>query len=159
MTAQILTLVGVVIGAFTSYLATAAAERAKFKRAMAMRWDERRLETYIAYTTAVKEVVRAGGVMFEPHNTGADDSRHAAAMEEANARRSVTFETLLLLASPATIEVAHELNHEVRKAMTHVRLPEHREPDGWESIGPEAMRLLNKLHEVARQDLGVSWTS
>ncbi|RAG86441.1 hypothetical protein DN069_06400 [Streptacidiphilus pinicola] len=36
--------VGVLLGALTSFLATTMAERAKFRRAMATRWDERRLD-------------------------------------------------------------------------------------------------------------------
>lgn len=59
------------------------------------------------------------------------------------------------VASPATVAVAHELNHQVRQAMMHVRVPEHQGVQDWHGIGPELMRLLNKLHDEARQDLGV----
>lgn len=52
---QIFTLVGVLIGALTSYFAAAAvAERARFRRELATRWDERKLDTYIEYVTCVR---------------------------------------------------------------------------------------------------------
>ncbi|WP_155589736.1 hypothetical protein [Streptomyces cavernae] len=47
MVTQIITLIGVLIGALASFLATAMAERAKFRREMATRWDERKLDAYI----------------------------------------------------------------------------------------------------------------
>jgi uncharacterized membrane protein YccC len=40
MAGQIVTLIGVLIGALTSFFATALAERARFRRTMATRWDE-----------------------------------------------------------------------------------------------------------------------
>jgi hypothetical protein len=40
---QIVTLVGVIVGALASYLATAGAERARHRRMMSTRWDERKL--------------------------------------------------------------------------------------------------------------------
>ncbi|MET8955943.1 hypothetical protein [Streptomyces sp. NPDC004533] len=55
MISQILTILGVLIGALTSYLSTSAAERARHRRTLATRWDERKLDTYIEYATCVKE--------------------------------------------------------------------------------------------------------
>ncbi|MEJ8650250.1 hypothetical protein WKI65_19640 [Streptomyces sp. MS1.AVA.3] len=58
MASQIITLIGVLVGALTSFFATSMAERAKFRRTLATRWDERKLDTYIEYTSCIKEEVR-----------------------------------------------------------------------------------------------------
>src|SRR5580704_8203450 len=54
---QVLVLLGVVIGALASYLTTAATERARWRRALDSRWDDRRVEAYAAYAQAVKEII------------------------------------------------------------------------------------------------------
>ncbi|MGW1806570.1 hypothetical protein [Streptomyces sp. NPDC002078] len=43
MISQIVTLVGVLVGALTSYLSVTLAERAKHRRTMATRWDQQSL--------------------------------------------------------------------------------------------------------------------
>ncbi|GGM22775.1 hypothetical protein GCM10010129_78920 [Streptomyces fumigatiscleroticus] len=74
MVTQIITLVGVLIGAMTSYLATAMAERAKFRRLMATRWDERKLDTYIEYVSCIKEIQRAAMAAGRARDQGGDAS-------------------------------------------------------------------------------------
>ncbi|WP_314245124.1 hypothetical protein [Streptomyces sp. DSM 40907] len=44
MITQIVTLIGVLVGALTSFLATTMAERTRHQRSMATRWDERKLD-------------------------------------------------------------------------------------------------------------------
>ncbi|MFF7339866.1 hypothetical protein ACFZAT_21340 [Streptomyces sp. NPDC008163] len=56
LTAQILPLAGVALGAVTSYLVTSANERTRWRRQQAVRWDEPRLAAYAEYAHAVKEL-------------------------------------------------------------------------------------------------------
>ncbi|MGW0548690.1 hypothetical protein [Streptomyces altiplanensis] len=98
------------VGALTSFLATTMAERTRHQRAMATRRDERRLDTCIEYATCVKEVSSTAERARQAAE-GTDDRRQClAAMETAESRRSVLFEILVLPASPAAIEAAHEDN-------------------------------------------------
>jgi hypothetical protein len=53
---QIVTILGVLAGAGASFAATSLIERSKWKRAHAVRWDERRLNAYVAYANAVKRM-------------------------------------------------------------------------------------------------------
>ena len=48
---QLVTLGAVGIGAAASYLATSFAERARHRRELSGRWEERRFEVYSAYIT------------------------------------------------------------------------------------------------------------
>ncbi|MFF7031295.1 hypothetical protein ACFZAK_25485 [Streptomyces albidoflavus] len=95
MATQILTLVGVLIGALTSYFATASVERAKFRREMTTRWDERKLETYIEYVTCIKEISRAARDAGRARDEGRDPAEALWAMEASENKRSVLFETFV----------------------------------------------------------------
>lgn len=53
VSSQLFVLAGVIVGALASYLTTAAAERARWKRALDSRWDDRRVEAYGSYARAV----------------------------------------------------------------------------------------------------------
>jgi hypothetical protein len=51
---QLPTLVGVLIGAAATYGATSLTERARWRRAQAVRWDEKKVNAYAEYANAVK---------------------------------------------------------------------------------------------------------
>jgi hypothetical protein len=59
---QVAVLLGVIIGALGSYLTTAATERARWKRALDSRWDDRRVEAYASYAQSVKRMIKAQDV-------------------------------------------------------------------------------------------------
>ncbi|MFF4006760.1 hypothetical protein [Streptomyces sp. NPDC001717] len=151
MITQVVTLVGVLVGALTSFLATTMAERTRHLRVMATRWDERKLGTYIEYASCVKEI-SSTGKRARHAAEGTDEQREfLAAMEEAELRRSVLFETLVLLASPKAIEAAHEIN---RVVWRELRAARSRGSVSAEE-GQELMELMNRYHQQARADLGV----
>ncbi|MCF3179701.1 hypothetical protein IPZ70_07050 [Streptomyces polychromogenes] len=152
MITQIVTLVGVLVGALTSFLATTMAERIRHQRAMATRWDERKLNTYIEYAGCVKEISSTGKRARHAGQGTAEREEYLAAMEAAELRRSVLFETLVLLASPAAIEAAHEVNLCLWRELGAAR------DSGTVSAeeGRLLMELINRYHEQARADLGVS---
>ncbi|MFD0402032.1 hypothetical protein ACFVHI_28570 [Kitasatospora sp. NPDC127121] len=149
MITQIATLVGVLLGAITSFVAIGWAERAKHRRLMAARWDERKLDTYVQYATCVKEIaaVAKRAVDAEAGSTARAD--FLATMEQAEIQRSALFETLVLLASPAAAAVAKAVNAALWEseiaARGHAGVPD----------GSVLIELLNAYHSQARLDLGV----
>ncbi|MFD7258461.1 hypothetical protein [Streptomyces sp. NPDC059874] len=149
MIAQIVTLAGVLIGALTSFLATTVAERARHRRAMTTRWDERKLNTYIEYASCVKEIsgtAKRARLAAE----GSDARRDSlAAMEAAELRRSVLFEALVLLASPEATEAAHKVNLSLWRQEIATR-------DNTDSPAEDDLvPLMNSYHDQARIDLGI----
>ncbi|MBQ0830849.1 hypothetical protein [Streptomyces tagetis] len=152
MVTQIITLVGVLIGALASFVATTVAERAKFRREMATRWDERKLDAYIQYTSCVKEILRAARVVFAAREAGEDRSPGLAAMESAESKRSLLFEGLVLLADEDAAKIANRINER-----TWAVLRQARDPEGTDGT-PEEARLavihaLNDFHKAAKADL------
>jgi hypothetical protein len=69
---QLLVLLGVIIGALGSYLATAATERARWKRALDSRWDGRRVEAYASYGQAVKRMIMIASRIAAGRDLGSD---------------------------------------------------------------------------------------
>ncbi|UYQ63206.1 hypothetical protein [Streptomyces peucetius] len=149
MITQIVTLVGVLIGALTSFLATSMAERARHQRAMTTRWDERKLDTYIEYASCVKEISSTAKRARQAVAGTETHTEYFAAMEAAELRRSVLFETLVLLASPAAIKAAHEVNLVLWQEEIATR-----NNDGMPVQG-DLVALMNAYHEQARIDLGI----
>ncbi|KDQ68450.1 hypothetical protein [Streptomyces sp. NTK 937] len=153
MATQIFTLVGVLIGALTSYFATTVAERAKFRRAMATRWDERKLDTYIGYLTCVKQIQRAAMAAGRAREQGMDASEALAAMEESENRRSILFETFVLLSNEKAATAAHTVNQRTWDLLRMARIPS----SGTAELRPiPLVEALNVLHEAARSDLTIS---
>ncbi|MEU5598947.1 hypothetical protein [Streptomyces sp. NPDC020298] len=114
MATQTVTLVGVLIGALTSYLATATAERAKF-------WLMR----------AAREALRA----------------RSRGQDTAEAKRSILFESFILLSDEAAADAAHTVN---QRAWELLRVT--RDPSNGESALADVplVTALNTLHDAAR---------
>ncbi|MFJ7247042.1 hypothetical protein ACIQWA_20685 [Kitasatospora sp. NPDC098652] len=153
MITQIVTLVGVLLGALTSFVATGWAERTKHQRAMATRWDERKLDTYVQYATSVKEIDSVAKRARQAGEGTAERAEFLATMERAEIQRSALFETLVLLASPGAVEAAKAVNAALWEAEIAAR--EH----AGEPNGVALIELLNAYHAQARLDLGVGGPS
>ena len=88
MATQIITLIGVLVGALTSYLATTFTEHARHKRALETRWDERKLNVYADYASAVKIANIAAKRAFIARSEPELLTAALAQIDEAEASRS-----------------------------------------------------------------------
>ncbi|MFJ6790358.1 hypothetical protein [Streptomyces angustmyceticus] len=151
MISQLVTLLGVLVGALTSYLSTTVAERARHRRMLETRWDERKLNVYVEYAAVVKEAGRAAGRARKEQDQELRQQA-LAEMEDAEKRRSLVFESMALLADPSAFAAAHEVN---RVLWQWLRVA--RDPDcATVPTGTALIEALNTLHERARRDLGVT---
>lgn len=94
-----------------TFAATAYVERAKWRRTIDTRWDDKRLIAYSEYGNAVKtklEVLfrRASERGLPNLTTPADEPLAPNALADAEAERTVKWEQVLLLGSPETIAAA-----------------------------------------------------
>ncbi|MGW7042401.1 hypothetical protein ACWGDT_06720 [Streptomyces avermitilis] len=155
MASQIITLVGVLLGAVTSFFATSLAERVRFRQTMATRWDERKLDTYIEYVSCVKDANRAARQAVEAHERGEDGSEPLSAMEAAEARRSVLFEGLVLLGDDAASEAAMTVNERLWAILKCARNPSDSSAADRQDLSTSLIEALNTLHKAARSDLAI----
>jgi hypothetical protein len=116
---QLVTLLGVTLGAVLSYVVGTLNERTRWRREQGTRWDGVLLQAYGDYGRAVSECVVAyqrlaahRGWTEDPTPVEpTDDALEQAA--EAEARRAATAEPLRLLADPATASAVRDLNDAV----------------------------------------------
>ncbi|MFB4318279.1 hypothetical protein [Actinomadura sp. 21ATH] len=93
---QLPVLIGVVVGAASTYLATAATERLRWRRRTQVRWDEQRAIAYTEYGHAVSRcvaVARRRGVGHFPHPLTFDEGR--AELSIAEGEGEVRWESIL----------------------------------------------------------------
>lgn len=149
----LLPLAGVLVGVAASFVATSVHERGAFRRTMATRWDDRRIETYIAYIAAVKATFRAARSVREARPE--DALPHVRAREDSEAQRSLLFESVVLLAGPATAEAAHEVNRRLWRVSSLGTGTEDGGDEAFAGAEKALFEAITEFHSRARLDLGV----
>ncbi|MEV6069261.1 hypothetical protein AB0L82_22170 [Nocardia sp. NPDC052001] len=151
---QLVPMIGVLLGSFATYLGSSVVERAQFKRLLATRWDEGKLETYAEYASAVKDMLRAAGRYMEARDDGRELAGLRAELEAADDVRSRIFERVVLLGDPDVTEAGKEVNRQVLETRRLALDPA--TPAGQNLGGDDVVGALNGLHEAARKDLGIT---
>jgi hypothetical protein len=167
---QVLVLAGVIVGAAMSYLTSSLTERAKWRRAILARWDDKRLEAYSTYADAVKAEQRV--TLRLANGAGAGSRTLPLASEEgiplladAEGRRATAFEKVLLLGTEETIRLARRwhvavwnLQHIYRNGDGTMRVLTAEGKERFSVEYQQLVHLKDEFHLAARRDLGVSST-
>ncbi len=159
--AQVLTIVGVLLGSAATFVVTSTTERTRWRRAQSARWDDKRLLAYSEYANAVKHMVRLCRRIAETKkllSTGQplDDLDSAfAALAEAETQRAARWETVLLLGEPATISAARAWSEQVWQ-LEHILREAEPDASSFADAYRNAMRLRNEFYAQARADLGIT---
>jgi hypothetical protein len=156
---QALTIVGVLLGALTTYATGFLVERSKDRRSLVTRWDERKLETYVAYIGRIRDVIYAAVLLYEVkeglRSMEASETSLTSSLIEAERSRALTFEQLVMLGGPIAVDAAHELNRAVVAIDWQARGIVTGSLQEWQEFHVRAFQLINKFHGCARSDLGV----
>lgn len=156
---QLLTLLGVLLGAGATYTATTFTERAKWRRSHETRWDDKRLVAYSEYANALKRyaqvayrlaATRGYPAAAQPIDIDAGLDELAA----AEAEKTVKWEMVLLLGSPEAV-AAGRLWTEVAWRLSHVAQGRAMDHDMYIGLFETQGRRRNEFYECARADLGV----
>jgi hypothetical protein len=114
---QMPALLGVLVGALATYAATSAAERARWRRAQSVRWDEKKVNAYAEYAHAVKAVIAMALRILAPHSPGFDSDgspeEELAALDAAEEQRTMRWEAVLLLGSSEVVIAARTWHQNV----------------------------------------------
>ncbi len=162
LTGQILPLVGVTLGAATSFLVTSVNERTRWRRQQAVRWDEQRLSAYAEYAHAVKELAAryqmiaaarglvSGPIPLEP------TPEVLLELRELESRRSALSETLGLLGDTEANTASKTLDHCVWRLECLARDIATETEQNWDQAYLEFRDARSRFVERARASLGVS---
>jgi hypothetical protein len=159
---QLLVLLGVIIGALGAYLTTAASERARWRRTLDSRWDDRRIEAYASYAQAVKRMVTlaqriaAGRELGDPSEPLAPTQDNLDLLAVAEDERATQWETVLLLGHPHTEAAARNWHEHAWRLEWYARALIVGEKSDWERARAAANIARAAFYESARSDLGIS---
>ena len=159
---QALVLLGVIVGALGSYLTTAATERARWKRALDNRWDDRRVDAYASYAQSVKRMINIAGRIAAGRGLGGDDEPLAPTQENldllaaAEAERAGQWETVLLLGHPQTVVAVRNWHEHARRLEWYARARLTGSNSDWQTARAAVDVARHAFYESARGDLQVS---
>jgi hypothetical protein len=158
---QLLVLVGVVVGALGSYLTTAATERARWKRTLDSRWDDRRVAAYAAYARAVRQTVTisqriaAGRGLGDSTEPLPPNDENIGLLASAEAARAELWETVILLGHPSTVDASRNWNDRVWRLEWYARGLVTGDSSDWSNAVSEVDTARSIFYEAARRDLEV----
>ncbi|MGN9804739.1 hypothetical protein [Micromonospora sp. L32] len=112
-------LLGVLVGVAGTMFATTVNERARWRRSQTVRWDERRLDAYVDFTRAVKEIHTVATQMLGNHRPESrrpslDRDDGLARLAEADVRHTLAWEAVLLLGDQVTVRAGSAWRDAVR---------------------------------------------
>jgi len=161
LTNQLIVLAGVGVGAFASYLATAATERARWKRSLDSRWDDRRVEAYASYARAVKDVINISSRIAAGRGLGnaseplVPTQENLSLLAGAEAQRANQWETVLLLGNPETVAAARQWHEIAWRLEWFARGRLTSEQADWGEVRSSVNDARSRFYESARKDLQV----
>lgn len=158
---QLPALIGVVIGVLGTILATTLTDMARWKRDQSVRWDERRLDAYVEYSRAIKEIhALALGLTAArmSANLAQPISRDAGLemLTQAEDHRTKVWETVLLLGDAATVDAARQWRGAVWRLTEFARdLTDDDESAEWLVAVRKADEARDSFYAVARKSVKV----
>lgn len=155
------TLIAVVVGAVTSYVAAIATERARWKRADHVWLNEQRIDAYTEFAHALRrQLVLATRVAAERgfHIRGQthpiDVKDGLVALADAEEQRGLAYHRVMLVGDAATVTAARDWQIEVWR-VEHFARGLRDDHDDWQQTVAELGSRGRAFYEAARLDLGV----
>jgi hypothetical protein len=156
---QLITLLGVLLGALGSFVSTRYFERERRRHERSSRWDSRKLEAYAAFADATKDFIQIA------QRVGANRGLGTAAplpvkeglekFAEAESRMGVAWKTVLLLGNASTIVAARNWRHAAWHLEWFARNLR-TDPTEYVEAARESGRARRAYYDLARRDLGIS---
>ncbi|MER6786950.1 hypothetical protein ABT330_20425 [Streptomyces sp. NPDC000658] len=157
---QVPALLGVVVGAASSYVATNISERNRWRRGRAERWDVKRLEAYASYANILKQQLsiaqRMGATRGFPYAADPLDLETGRTqLAENEVRRAAEWESVLLIGDAETIGAARKWHEAVWNVELYARglKDEHA---GWTRAVQQVSRSRDAFYALARRDLDIA---
>lgn len=156
---QIVTIFGVLAGAGATFAATSLIERSKWRRAHAVRWDERRLSAYVAYANAVKRMnhlsLRLAATRdLHPGPAVIDIDDGLRQLATAEAERGEMWEAVRLLGGPNLVAAGEQLNRAAWRLEPFAK-GDTTDPAEWKAAHKNQIDRREAFYRAARADLGV----
>ncbi|GAB2806281.1 hypothetical protein GCM10027176_09080 [Actinoallomurus bryophytorum] len=159
MTTQLFTLLGVALGAFSSYLVSFLGERTRYRRDISGHWTERKLESYARYLSDAKYMSTltrrvAASVGLDDQALALSRDEGLPLLAEAETKRGLSSEVVSLIGGKATVEAHRRVNKALWRMEQLARgLIKGSGREEWVQARREYVNAMNDFHENARLDL------
>jgi hypothetical protein len=115
-TVQLLTILGVSVGAVLSFIFTRLIDHARWQRDEALRWDTRRLDCYGEFAASIKHHITisqriCAGLDLPSTDQPLDAESGLAMLADAEQDLGIKWEHVLMLGTPTAIEAARAWRH------------------------------------------------
>jgi hypothetical protein len=156
---QLITLLGVALGALASFVSTRLVDRSRWQREESLRWDGKRLDCYSEYSAAMMRFINIA------HQLAADRGLPAAveplgartglpALATAEAELSIYWAQLLILGSPQVVTAAQEWRNEAWQLESFAR-GSRSDPTEFEAASAQRRAARTRFYTAVRAELGV----
>jgi hypothetical protein len=157
---QLLTILGVAVGALTSFISTRLIDHARWRREEALRWDAKRLDCYGEYATAIKHFIDVANRLCASlglHGTGhpLDPATGLQALAAAEQDLSVKWEHVLMLGSPDAITAARDWRH-VAWHLEWFARGLRNDTEEYEQAKKDNGAARSRFYTAVRTDLGIT---
>jgi hypothetical protein len=157
---QLLTILGVVAGAVTSFISTRLIDRARWQRDEALRWDTRRLDSYGEFASATKHFIMIASRLCATRGLPGggqplDLATGLEALAAAEQDLGVKWEHVLMLGSPDAITAARDWRH-VAWHLEWFARGLRSDPDEYEQANIDSGSARRRFYTAARTDLGIA---
>lgn len=157
---QVVTILAVILGGLTTWLTNHVSERSRRRLEFSTRWDEKKLDAYADFIGRARAYIYASVLLYEVREEIRISARSEHELREELTReaveQSLAFERVMLLAGDAVVEAAHA----VQGATIALGWQARGQIDGtlldWRARNTTAFEAINRFHERARIDLGVT---
>lgn len=155
---QLPALLGVLLGAAATFTATSAAERARWRRAQAVRWDEKRLTAYSEYAHAMKKLISIAVQLASTRGVHPDagtvtPDKDVPTMAAAEEERTSKWEAVLLLGSGDVIVAARGWHNAVFRLQ---RIAAGLAEESWAEAVQAVSLARREFYQAANKDLGIA---
>lgn len=156
---QLLTLLGVAVGALASFVSTRLVDRSRWQREESLRWDTKRLECYSEFSSSIGHFINiayriTAGLNLPANVQPLDAGTGLAVMAAAEGELSLKWEQVLMLGSPEAITAAQEWRHEAWHLESFARRSRS-DPAEFLRATQDRRGARRRFYTAVRADLGV----
>ena len=158
-TIQLITLLGVALGALASFVSTKLVDRSRWQREERLRWDTKRLECYGEFSAAIMQFINIGyrtaaslGLPTAVEPLNGDTGLPALATAEADL--SLYWAQLLILGSAEVIRAAEDWRKEAWQLELFAR-GYRNDPAEFATSAERRREARSRFYTAVRADLGV----
>jgi len=155
---QLLTILGVAVGAFASFISTRALDRNRWRREEARRWDIKRFESYADFGSAMMRYITIGNRITAGlglhHEHAIDATTGLPELARAEAQLSEKMEQVIMLGSPEVIRAGQAWRDEAWHLDKFAR-GLLKDPLEFAKAGHDRRAAQKRFYSAVRTDLGV----